>query len=120
MPRGIPKSQSAKKDTKFKKGHKGGPGRPQGSRNKLSESYFSRLQNALEKLTQKQVDKWARDNVGECMRLIGTHIPRDFKIAGTVNHEHTHSHETVSKTDEWIKSVIGDGSEEQAEEPTTH
>lgn len=119
MPKGTPKVPS-KNDTTFKKGKKGGPGRPKGRRNNLSESYFKRLSKALAAMTQAEINRWAKANVGECMRLIGSHVPRDFKVAGTINHEHSHTHEAVSKTDDWIASVIGDGSEEQAEEPTSH
>lgn len=81
-------------DTQFKKGWKGGPGRPKGSRSKLSEAFLQALNDdfaehgreVIEKLREKRPDVYF-NGIGRLMPKLmelsgpdGTDIP----LSGTV------------------------------------
>ncbi len=68
------------KDTQFKAGSSGGPGRPKGSRNKLAESYLHDLyEHYLEH--GKEAIQWLFENDRAVyVKLIAQLIPKDLDI----------------------------------------
>lgn len=71
------------KETQFKIGNSGGPGRPKGSRNKITKAYLKRLTEdfmehgveVLERLREKQPDAY--------MRLVAQLVPKDIDVKHT-------------------------------------
>ena len=70
----------ASKDTQFKAGQSGGPGRPKGSKNKLAESYLHDLyEHYLEH--GKEAIQWLFENDRAVyVKLIAQLIPKDLDI----------------------------------------
>jgi hypothetical protein len=78
-----------KEDTQFKPGCEGGPGRPKGSRDKLSYAFIEALNTTFEELTDK--DKPAgiealrelRDNQpAQYANVIGKLMPKLMELSG--------------------------------------
>ena len=70
----------ASKDTQFKAGQSGGPGRPKGSKNKLAESYLHDLyEHYLEH--GKEAIQWLFENDRAVyVKLIAQLIPKDLDV----------------------------------------
>ena len=69
-----------KSDTWFRKGHAGGPGRPLGSKNKLSESFLQALTEDFEKHGKDAIKRVCMDSPGEYLRIVAGMVPKEFLL----------------------------------------
>ena len=69
-----------KSDTWFQKGHAGGPGRPLGSKNKLSESFLQALTEDFEKHGKDAIERVCKNAPGEYLRIIAGMVPKEFLL----------------------------------------
>ena len=72
-----------KEDTQFKVGNPGGPGRPLGSKNKLSEYFLHELADHFEKYGKEAIERVYEDRPGEYLRIIATLIPKELILEQT-------------------------------------
>ena len=72
----------AKEDTQFKPGHPGGPGRPKGSRNKLSEAFIKALSDDFEKEGMATVEKVRIEKPEAYLNTIGRLMPKLMELSG--------------------------------------
>jgi hypothetical protein len=70
---------------RFLPGRQGGPGRPVGSRNKLSEKFLSDLQRVWLKKGAKALDKVADENPEVLVRVVASILPRQLDAMLDVN-----------------------------------
>ena len=77
------------KDTQFKPGNPGGPGRPLGSKNKLSEYFLHELADHFEKYGKEAIERVFKDRPGEYLRIIATLIPKELLLE-VATEEKTH------------------------------
>jgi hypothetical protein len=79
----------AARDTKtgrFLTGHKRpGPGRPRGSRAKLSEQFVSDLADAWQKHGIEALERCAQEEPATFVRTIANLLPRDIRIDATID-----------------------------------
>ena len=68
------------KETQFKVGNPGGPGRPLGSRNKLSEYFLHELADHFERYGREAIERVFEDRPGEYLRIIATLIPKELML----------------------------------------
>lgn len=68
------------KDTQFKVGNPGGPGRPLGSRNKLSEYFLHELADHFEEHGREAIEQVFRERPGEYLRIIASLIPKELML----------------------------------------
>jgi hypothetical protein len=76
-----------KEDTQFKPGHPGGPGRPKGSKNKLSESFLQALAEDFEEHGKEAIETVCRESPGEYLRIIAGLMPKELLME--VSHDET-------------------------------
>ena len=69
-----------KEDTWFKKGHAGGPGRPAGSKNKLSEDFLQALAESFEKHGKTAIAHVVKNSPGEYLRIISNLVPKEMMV----------------------------------------
>jgi hypothetical protein len=69
---------------RFVAGHRGGPGRPMGSRNRLSERLLSDLQKVWLRKGAKALDKVADENPEILVRVVAGLMPREM-LASVIN-----------------------------------
>ena len=72
----------AQEDTQFKPGWKGGPGRPKGSRSKLSEAFLKALSDDFEKNGLETVEKVRADKPDAYLNVIGKLMPKLMELSG--------------------------------------
>jgi hypothetical protein len=72
-----------KEDTQFKVGNPGGPGRPVGSRNKLSEYFLHELAYHFEEHGREAIERIFEDSPGEYLRVIASLIPKELILEQT-------------------------------------
>jgi hypothetical protein len=65
---------------RFLMGHNGGPGRPKGSRNKLSEDFFADVLEAWTEHGKEALEYTATKHPTMFLRLVGSLIPRHFEF----------------------------------------
>lgn len=68
------------KETQFKVGNPGGPGRPLGSKNRLSEYFLHELADHFEKHGREAIDRVYIDRPGEYLRIIAGLIPKEMLL----------------------------------------
>jgi hypothetical protein len=68
------------KDTQFKVGNPGGPGRPVGSRNKLSEFFLHELADNFKKHGRDAIERLCKDSPGEYLRIIASLVPKELAL----------------------------------------
>ncbi len=75
------------KDTQFKVGQSGGPGRPKGARNKFSEAYVEAFLNDFDKHGVQVIKKVRVDKPEVWLKLAAMLVPKDLdlKHSGDVN-----------------------------------
>ncbi len=66
-------------DTQFKKGNKG-PGRPKGSRNKITKKYLDDLVASYAEHGKEMIEKVRVDEPVVYLRLIAALVPKDLDI----------------------------------------
>ena len=70
-----------KEDTQFKIGNPGGPGRPAGSKNRLSEDFLQALADSFEKHGAAAIDHVVKNSPGEYLRIIANLVPKELLLA---------------------------------------
>ena len=70
------------KDTQFKKGWKGGPGRPKGSRTKLSEAFLEVLAKDFSENGLEAVEAVRADKPEAYLSVIGRLMPKLMELSG--------------------------------------
>ena len=68
------------KDTQFKVGNPGGPGRPLGSKNKLSEYFLHELAYHFEEHGREAIERVFEDRPGEYLRIIASLVPKELAL----------------------------------------
>ena len=68
------------KDTQFKVGNPGGPGRPLGSRNKLSEYFLHELADHFEQHGKEAIERVCQDSPAEYLRIIASLVPKELAM----------------------------------------
>lgn len=71
------------KDTQFKPGNPGGPGRPLGSKNRLSEYFLFELADHFERYGKEAIVRVFEDRPGEYLRIIASLIPKELILEQT-------------------------------------
>lgn len=69
-------------DTQFKVGNDGGPGRPKGSRSKLSEAFLKALSDDFTKNGLETVEKVRKDKPDAYLNVIGKLMPKLMELSG--------------------------------------
>ena len=72
-----------KEDTQFKPGNPGGPGRPLGSKNRLSEYFLFELADHFEEHGREAIERVFEDRPGEYLRIIASLIPKELILEQT-------------------------------------
>ena len=72
-----------KEDTQFKPGNPGGPGRPLGSKNRLSEYFLHELTDHFEMHGREAIEKVFEDRPSEYLRIIASLIPKELILEQT-------------------------------------
>jgi hypothetical protein len=70
-------------DTQFKVGNPGGPGRPKGSKNRLSEYFLFELADHFETHGRVAIERICEDSPGEYLRIIAGLIPKELILEQT-------------------------------------
>ena len=65
---------------RFLKGCKGGPGRPEGSRNKLTEAFYIDLHEAWKAKGASAIDKMIEERPGDFVRVVASQMPKEMTI----------------------------------------
>ena len=68
--------------TQFKVGNPGGPGRPKGSRSKLSEAFLKALADDFEKNGMDTVEKVREDKPDTYLNVIAKLMPKLMELSG--------------------------------------
>lgn len=80
-------------DTEFQAGHAGGPGRPKGSRNKLSEAFLQILADDFEENGKSVIVELRQNQPAQYCNVIGRLMPKLMELSGpdgnTLQHELT-------------------------------
>jgi hypothetical protein len=76
------------KNGHFAPGNEGGPGRPKGSRSKLSESYLKALADDFEEHGLETIVRLREDRPDIYVGAIGKLMPKLLDISGDIEHEH--------------------------------
>ncbi len=70
----------ASKDTQFKKGNAGGPGRPMGARNKFSEAYVEDVFASWKKNGKKVIEKVMKERPEVYLKIVAQLITKDIDV----------------------------------------
>lgn len=75
-------SQRPEKDEKgrFLSGNNGGPGRPKGSRNKLTEAFWDDLHAAWTKQGKDAIDRMIAEKPGDFVRVVASQMPKELNV----------------------------------------
>ena len=94
-----------KEDTQFKIGGPGGPGRPKGSKNKLSEHFLHALAEDFKKNGVEAIERVCKDSPGEYLRIIAGLIPKEFLLDVTKEETETWviNAQPQLSVEEWVK-----------------
>ena len=71
------------RNTKFKPGNPGGPGRPKGSKNKITMEYLDRLWDHFKEHGPDVLDRVCRDKPDVYLKLVASLIDRDWNMHHT-------------------------------------
>lgn len=77
----------ASKDTQFKAGQSGGPGRPKGSKNKVTEEFLRVLAADFKKHGKSVIERVREESPDVYLRLVAQLVPKDLDVkhSGDVN-----------------------------------
>ena len=65
---------------RFLKGCKGGPGRPEGSRNKLTEQFFVDLHGVWQAEGKSAIEAMAKDRPADFVRVVASQMPKEMTL----------------------------------------
>ena len=68
------------KKTQFKKGHDGGPGRPKGSKNKITELYLDILRKDIVEHGEEVLERVRKEQPAVYIKLPAALVPRDLDV----------------------------------------
>jgi len=71
-------------DSQFKKGRKGGPGRPKGSKNKLSQKFIENLYAKWQEVGNDALDTLYDLDVGKFVQIVANLVPKDIDIQAEI------------------------------------
>ena len=94
------------KDTQFKIGNKGGPGRPLGSKNRLSEYFLHELFQHFEKHGREAIEQVFKERPGEYLRIIASLIPKELLLEVAAEQKTTWVINAAPRnltTEQWLK-----------------
>ena len=72
-------------NTQFKPGSNGGPGRPTGSRNKLSEAFLKALCDDFEEHGTETIQKLIEDDPDKYCNVIARLMPNLLELSGSIS-----------------------------------
>ena len=77
----------ASKNTQFKKGSAGGPGRPKGSRNKVSEEFLKVLAADFAEHGKSVIERVRKEDPAVYIRIVAQLVPKGLEIqhGGNIN-----------------------------------
>ncbi len=70
----------ANKDTQFKEGHSGGPGRPKGARNKVTKAYLDAVAKSFAKNGPEVLEIIKEKRPDVYMKLVAALVPKDLDV----------------------------------------
>ncbi len=70
----------ASKDTQFKDGHSGGPGRPKGARNKVTQAYLEAVAKSFAKNGPEVLEIIKEKRPDVYMKLVAALVPKDLDV----------------------------------------
>ena len=70
----------ASKNTQFKKGSAGGPGRPKGARNKFSEAYLEDIFASWKEIGPQVIKKVAKEHPETYLRVVAQLLPKNLDV----------------------------------------
>ena len=70
----------ASKDTQFKAGQSGGPGRPKGSKNKVTEEFLRVLAADFKKHGKSVIERVRKESPEVYIRLAAQLVPKDIDV----------------------------------------
>ena len=70
----------ASKDTQFKDGHSGGPGRPKGARNKVTKAYLDAVAKSFAKNGPEVLEIIKEKRPDVYMKLVAALVPKDLDV----------------------------------------
>ncbi len=73
----------ARQDTRFKKGN---PGRPKGSKNKITKAYLDAISEDFRKHGKSVIEKVRKQQPAVYLRLIAQLVPKDIVLDSQVRH----------------------------------
>jgi len=82
-------------ENQFKKGHPGGPGRPKGSRSKLSEAFLKALSDDFTVNGLETVKKVRKDKPDSYLNVIAKLMPKLMELTGSDGEPLVHRVERV-------------------------
>jgi len=68
------------KDTQFKDGHSGGPGRPKGARNKITKAYLDAVAKSFAKNGPEVLEIIKEKRPDVYMKLVAALVPKDLDV----------------------------------------
>lgn len=72
------------KDTKFKRGNPGGPGRPKGSRNAIQEDFLKDIHEAWKAHGKEVIASTVEEKPAEFLKVVASLLPKEATL--TVEH----------------------------------
>ena len=66
---------------RFAPGHPGGPGRPKGSKHKLSEAFIAALARDFEEHGTDAIRRVCQDDPSTYLRVIASLVPKDMQVS---------------------------------------
>ena len=105
----------ASKDTQFKAGQSGGPGRPKGSKNKITKAYLKALTDDFIEHGQAVLERIRSESPDVYMRLVAQLVPKDIDVRHSgdvtvqvVNYSEADEYQPVNVVQTKEKKLNGD------------
>lgn len=73
-----------KEDTQFKSGNQRGPGRPKGSKNKISEDFLQIFHKVWQEHGEAALQQMVKERPADFVKVAASLIPKDFHIQQSV------------------------------------
>lgn len=72
------------------------------------------------KTTSEVMAEWIAEDWKAVLNAVGKYTVRENTVSGQINHDHKHTHGTVSESAEWIERTLGTGADDTPEKPVSH